>query len=162
MEAARLAVAADATAIVALGEQGTASLAVQRGGSIWSQREAHSDLAAVVTAAIDGSHDSSTAMVGTIDDVVVGYGLMRMERLHDGAILAVVSDIYVDPGARGVGVGEALMNLMVDQARSVGAVGIDAIALPGDRETKNFFETFGLKARAILVHRDLGEEGPAG
>ncbi len=160
MEAARLAAADDAPAIIALGQQGTASLTTQRGGSIWSQREAHSDLSAVVAAALDGDQHSSTAVVGTIDDVVVGYGLVRMERLHDGAILAVVSDIYVDPEARGVGVGEALMNLMVEQANAAGAVGIDALALPGDRATKNFFETFGLKARAILVHRDLSEGSP--
>jgi hypothetical protein len=34
-------------------------------------------------------------------------------------------------------------------------LGVDAIALPGNRDTKNFFETFGLVARAILVHRPL-------
>jgi hypothetical protein len=27
--------------------------------------------------------------------------------------------------------------------------------MPGDRNTKNFFESFGLVARAITVHRDL-------
>ena len=36
-----------------------------------------------------------------------------------------------------------------------GAVGVDAIVLPGARDTKNFFETFGLKARALVVHRAL-------
>ena len=47
------------------------------------------------------------------------------------------------------------MDLLVERARAADAVGIDALALPGDRETKNFFETFGLKARAIVVHRSL-------
>ena len=41
------------------------------------------------------------------------------------------------------------------------AAGIDGFALPGDRETKNFFERFGLTARAILVHRSLLPQGEA-
>ena len=32
---------------------------------------------------------------------------------------------------------------------------MDSLALPGDRATKNFFETHGLVARAITVHRRL-------
>ena len=40
-------------------------------------------------------------------------------------------------------------------ATAAGAIGVDALALPGDRATKNFFETFGLKARAIVVHLSL-------
>ena len=49
----------------------------------------------------------------------------------------------------------ALAAPRVAHAQDAGAVGIDSLALPGDRETKNFFETFGLKARAIVVHRSL-------
>ena len=33
--------------------------------------------------------------------------------------------------------------------------GIGSTVLPGDRASKNFFESFGLVARAIAVHRDL-------
>jgi hypothetical protein len=32
---------------------------------------------------------------------------------------------------------------------------VDSLALPGDRHTKNFFEAFGLVARAIVVHKTL-------
>ncbi len=47
------------------------------------------------------------------------------------------------------------MNAVVDEARTRNCFGIDALALPGDRETKNFFESFGLKARQLVVHRSL-------
>ena len=67
----------------------------------------------------------------------------------------MIEDIYVDPGARAVGVGETLMNHLIDWCRARGCFGVDSLALPGDRETKNFFESFGLVARAIVVHRPL-------
>ena len=51
-----------------------------------------------------------------------------------------------------------MMELMVSAARQAGAEGIDSLALPGDRATKNFFERFGLTARAIVVHRSLTSE----
>jgi len=93
--------------------------------------------------------------VGTLDDVVVGYGVLRVERLADGDRLAVVDDLYVEPGARGVGVGEALMQTLIERATEASCIGIDALALPGNRATKNFFEASGLTARAIVVHRSL-------
>ena len=40
-------------------------------------------------------------------------------------------------------------------ASAAGADGVDSIALPGDRVTKNFFERFGLTARALQVYRRL-------
>ena len=97
-------------------------------------------------------------VVGTIDDAAVGLGTVRVVGLADGRPLGVVDELFVEPEARGVGVGEAMMDLLVDWCRQRHCVGIDAIALPGDRDTKNFFETFGLTARAIVVHRTFGPD----
>jgi GNAT superfamily N-acetyltransferase len=99
-----------------------------------------------------GDHEVA---VGTVDDTVVGYGVVRLERLLDGGVLGIIDDIYVEAGARGIGVGETLMNHLLDWCRARGCFGVDSLALPGDRETKNFFESFGLVARAIVVHRPL-------
>ncbi|MEZ5207350.1 MAG: hypothetical protein R2690_10330 [Acidimicrobiales bacterium] len=38
-----------------------------------------------------------------------------------------------------------------------GAVTVSTPSLPGDRSTKNFFESFGLVARAIVVHRTFDD-----
>jgi ribosomal protein S18 acetylase RimI-like enzyme len=94
-------------------------------------------------------------VLGTIDDVAVGYALVQVRVLPSGDRLGVVEELYVDPGARDVSVGEVMMDELVAFCREAGCVGIDALALPGDRSTKNFFETFGLVARAIVVHRSL-------
>ena len=61
----------------------------------------------------------------------------------------------MEPDAREVGAGEAMMNAVLDWAASMRCRGVDATALPGDRQTKNFFESFGLVARAISVHRAI-------
>ena len=53
--------------------------------------------------------------------------------------------------------GEAMLDLCLEWATSGGCIGLDSLALPGDRQTKNFFESFGLVARAIIVHRRLDE-----
>ena len=90
-----------------------------------------------------------------IDTAVVGYAACHVEPLHDGRAIARITDLYVLPDARKVGVGEAMMVTLEEWARERSLVGLDAVALPGDRDTKNFFETFGLVARAIQVHRSL-------
>jgi GNAT superfamily N-acetyltransferase len=94
-------------------------------------------------------------VVGTVDDAVLGYGVAHVERLADGGLLGVVDDLYTEPGAREIGVGELTMQALVDWCAARGCFGVDSLALPGDRHTKNFFESFGLVARAIVVHRAL-------
>lgn len=156
MEVARVAGIADLDAVAALTRQGIAELRPNRGGAVWHRYEAAAEPHEPrLVALLSGEDPTTCAVVGTIDDVVVGYGLVGADTLHDGAVIAVVSDLYVDPEARGIGLGEAMMDLLVAWAQERGAIGIDALALPGDRHTKNFFETFGLTARAIVVHRDL-------
>ena len=50
------------------------------------------------------------------------------------------------------------MDLLIAWCEEHRCTGIDAVALPGNRATKNFFERFGLTARALLVHRRLGDD----
>ena len=155
-EGARQAVDSDMPAVAGLAAAAVAELAPRRGGYVWSRLEARSGS---LDQSLDRDHraDDALVVVGTIDGAVVGYGAVRLVALHDGAVLGRVTDIYVLPEARGVGVGEAIMEELLDWAGRRGCVGVDSLALPGDRETKNFFETHGLVARAITVHRSLAD-----
>jgi GNAT superfamily N-acetyltransferase len=155
-EHARRAEPADLDAVVMLAAQAREELVGQRGGVLWSVREAVEDHRAALSRSFGDA--TALAVVGCLDDVVVGYGLASTEVLRDGRRIAVVTDLYVEPLARGVGVGEALMDAVISWATAAGCAGVDALVLPGMRESKNFFERFGLVARAILVHRALSTE----
>jgi GNAT superfamily N-acetyltransferase len=144
-ESARPAVVDDHPVIADLHGLATAELREQRGGELWARQ---TDRAA-------GPSFAGGAWVGTIDDEVVGYALARLDDLADGSRLAVLTDVYVLPEARGVGVGELLLDAATAWAIEAGAFAIDSLALPGMRESKNFFETAGMVARSITVGRRL-------
>ena len=55
----------------------------------------------------------------------------------------------------------SMLAATISWAAGRGCDGIDAVALPGDRATKNFFESHGLVARAIIAHRSLDGASPA-
>lgn len=151
MEAARPAVPADLAEIERLRDLGRTAIADARGGALWLDRDAPSP----------DRYESSLetkneiVVVGTIDDVPVGFVLASADTTTGSRPIAVVHELFVHPEARGVGVGEVMMNTLVDWAVEAGCLGVDGYALPGDRATKNFFETFGLVARGIVVHRSL-------
>ena len=154
MEAARPATPSDVPRLAQLTAEAVAEQAEGRGGRIWAQREARAVPAEEsLAAAVDDPEQ--LVLAGTIDDVIVGYAVATTERLRTGSVLGVVTDIYVEPEGRAIGLGEALMDQILDWCRERKCTGVDSLALPGNRNTKNFFETFGFTARAIVVHRRL-------
>lgn len=149
MESARRATDDDVPRIAALAAAARAELgAFERGGALFVLRE--------VGVRPDVDIEVADAVVGAVDEVVVGYGLPRVEVLADGSRLGVIDELYVEEGARGIGVGEAMMALLLDWFRAQECTGVDAAALPGARATKNFFEASGFTARLLVVHKKLG------
>ena len=154
MEASRPATADDIPRVVELAELMRAELGSMRGGALWLEREAWPEpLADAYDALL--TRDDALLTVGTIDDVVLGFGAVVVEQLRSGVRLGVVTDLYVEPEAREVGVGEVLIGTLVAHCRAAGCIGVDAAALPGHRAAKNFFETHGFTARALTMHRRL-------
>lgn len=153
-EAVRTAADTDVPVLADLAAAAVAEQRDARGGPVWAEREAR-PIPAADSLREAVADDEQLVLVGTIDEVVFGYAVTRTERLRDGSLLGVVSDVYVDPDARGVGIGELLIDEVIGWCRERGCRGVDALALPGNRETKNFFETAGLTARAIVVHKAL-------
>lgn len=156
MESARLATETDVEVFVDIGVEHAQSIDGDRGADLLLRLNWPPDrdqYRSELEAAID--NDQTVVVAGTYDDVVFGLATMEFLDLNDGSVLGRLGDFLVAEPARGVGIGEAMMNLLLEKANERGCIGIDAMALPGDRETKNFFESFGLKARKLTVHRSL-------
>ena len=152
LDAARPAATSDVDAIVALAVELRAELAPMRGGSVWARREAPIRQDATAYLELLASADAHV-VVGTFDGAVIGFAIAFVERLHDDSRLGVIRELFVTPEARGVGVGEQMLGLLLAWSEEHGCIGVDALALPGHRAAKNFFEGAGLTARALVMHR---------
>jgi GNAT superfamily N-acetyltransferase len=149
-EEARRAGPDDLARIALLFAAATAELRPEKGGEVWARHTARDQ-----GPSFDLDDPAQLLLAGTIDDNVVGYAHVVAEPLVDGGELAVVTDIYVEPGAREVSLGELLLDEAIEWATKRGCIGIDSLALPGMRASKNFFEAAGLVARQIVVHKAL-------
>jgi GNAT superfamily N-acetyltransferase len=154
MEGSRPATAEDLPRIAELAELARDELVPMKGGALWSAREAVAQpFEDAYGALIDW--DDAFVVVGTVDETVVGFGAVTLERLRTGETLGIIGDLFVEPDARAVGVGEAMADDLAAFCVARGCAGIDALALPGHRTTKNFFEGSGFTARALVMHRAL-------
>lgn len=153
-EGCRPATPADVPRLAQLAEAAVLELSANRGGLVWARTRARrAPYGPGFEAALEDP--AQRVVVGTLDGTVMGYGVARVEVLEDGGRLGVLDDLYTEPGCREIGLGEIVMEDLIAWCTAEGCFGVDSLALPGDRHTKNFFESFGLVARAILVHRSL-------
>jgi ribosomal protein S18 acetylase RimI-like enzyme len=162
VEGSRPATGEDLPRIAELAELLRHELVPMKGGALWSSREGQPEpFEEVYGALLD--RDDTLVVVGTVDDTVVGFGVVTLEPLRTGETLGIISDLYVEPDARAVGVGEAMADELVAFCVARGCIGIDTLALPGHRAAKNFFEESGFTARALVMHRALdGSEDERG
>jgi GNAT superfamily N-acetyltransferase len=158
VEGSRPATVEDVPRIAELAELARHELTPMKGGALWATREA---IAAPFENAYSAllEREDALVVVGTVDDTVIGFGVVTLEQLRNGDTLGIVSDLFVEPDARAVGVGEAMAEALVAFCTEHGCVGIDALALPGHRAAKNFFEESGFTARALVMHRPLTAGG---
>lgn len=153
-EAARAAVTADVPALTRLLADALAELTPMRGGALWRAGRDPVEFATEI------DDDARLVCAGTLDDIVVGYARVCVSDLAGGVRVGVIEDLFVELGAREVGVGEAMMDLVLDWCRARDCSGVDAIALPGHRAAKNFFEGAGLTARLLVMHTALEDRSP--
>ena len=148
MEAARPARWSDAGRLTALCRAALDEIRRERGGAqLAGDLLAGRSVEEMVDEAL-GSPDAHV-VAGEYDGVVLGVGVVS----GSTGASARVEALYVHPGARAVGVGEVMLDALCAWATERGCTGIDATALPGDRPAKAFFETHGLVARALVMHR---------
>ncbi|MCH7667423.1 MAG: GNAT family N-acetyltransferase [Acidobacteria bacterium] len=141
---------ADLDWMVGCAQEALASIEQYRGGTLGAQRFAGIDMRNALSSVTLRS--DVCVCVGTFDAVPVGFSIAI-----DRSPLADLVAIYVDPSARALGIGEALLESVIEWAHRRNLDGIVGEALPGDRSTKNFFETFGLVAHRLIVYRSLAD-----
>lgn len=98
--------------------------------------------------------EAGFTLVAEVDSVIVGFATIQVRRVELDVVARIVR-VFVAPSARRVGVGDALMATAKAFARERGCVRIDALSLPGDRETKNLYERNGVTARLIVAAAPL-------
>jgi len=142
VEGARPAAPADLAVLRDLARAAVAELAAQRGGPELLAETG--DPVGRLEAAL--SDPDSHLVAGTVDAVPVGVALARASGEVGRVELA-----YVDPEARGVGVGAAMLDELRRWLAGRGCRSLDAVALPGNRAAKQFFEGAGMVARLIVM-----------
>lgn len=139
----RSASVADAEICRIIDASARAGLADQRGGAAWLAEHP----------ALEGDAWIGASLVVTIDDAVVGFLIGRRSTQRGRGDVYTVDRVYVIEQARELGCGDALIAAAMEAAR--GCAFFEAVALPGDRETKNLYERAGVTARSIVVSKAL-------
>jgi GNAT superfamily N-acetyltransferase len=167
----------DLERLAALVEQAVAALGAARGGEALL---AEGELAGLVGGAGPAARDrppvgppgkaaagALAALLASRDALLLGgwcsgalVGVALAERTGGGEDHAVpvtgrLRLLYVEPGARGAGVGSALLEAALRWCTDLRCAAIDVAALPGDRATKSLLERHGFRARTIVMRRLL-------
>ena len=167
METARRARREDHEAITALVAAARREMEGARGGALLvaslehpgrrtGVASRHGDPVTAADAGLDlGGIGDGCVVVGAVDEVTVGVAAADVAEIGAGRV-ATIGLLYVDPAARGVGVGELMLDEIQTWCAAQGCTGVDVPVLPGDRATKSFLEGHGYVARLLTLHRELG------
>ena len=150
MELARLAERDDRAACARLLDLALESARTMRGGPALIGRESTESLLE------RWGGPQASLFVGEYEGALVGLLGVSLGEPAAGRLPALIECCYVEPEARGVGVGSSLMEAAVAWSGVHGCTDVDALALPGDRPTKQRLEAAGFTARLLTLSRRLG------
>src|SRR5271154_289348 len=104
MEAGRAATGADGPRLLEMAQELLAGVTGPRGGSLLVGSDGRPPSAEGRRGRLDDLLADATALVtvGTIDDVVTGFGVCHVEEAGELGPRGVLDACYVEPGARGV------------------------------------------------------------
>lgn len=98
------------------------------------------------------SSDSSVLFVARVDGNIVGSLTLATFRIPTG-LRAWIEDVVVDSSARGHGVGEALNQAALAEARARGAVTVDLTSRPSREAANRLYQKLGFVQRDTNVYR---------
>lgn len=84
-----------------------------------------------------------------------GFASLRLRpSLISGSLDAYIEELYVKPGLRGQGIGRALLETVMEEARTAGADHIDLGTSEDDTAARGLYESAG------FTNRENGPDGP--
>lgn len=152
MELARPAAGADRQACTRLLAQALVGAAAMRGGAALIGEATPVTLLDRWTRAAGAAR----LLVGEYEGAVVGLAGVTVAGTTGGRRAGMIECCYVETAARGVGVGTALLEAAIEWCGTWGCTDVDALALPGDRATKQRLEAAGFTARLLTLSRRPG------
>jgi len=155
IESARLAADDELPTVALLAAEARAEIEASKGGPMYLRREGRA-LPYLESFEAQASDERGAVVVGLIDASIVAFATVSHCELRDGAQLAEIQEIYVLPDARGVGIGEFMLDVIMDWARERGCERLEGSVLPGNRHGKNFFERAAMVTRVLRVSTALG------
>lgn len=87
---------------------------------------------------------------------IAGMLTLATYRIPTG-LHAVIEDVVVDDGARGLGIGSALIKAALDEAERRGARNVDLTSRPSREEANRLYQKMGFKIRETNVYRHSSE-----
>jgi GNAT superfamily N-acetyltransferase len=97
----------------------------------------------IVEVALRGPESLQIGLVASLNESAVGMGIIIRTRGH-----ALLHGVYVAPAFRGIGIGR---NIVMAGRQATQGDRLLALALPGDRQTKNLFEQAGMPAQVLVA-----------
>ncbi len=157
METARPAQHDDMSACAALLTKALDTVRSLRGG--WAL-VGHTTAEEALARWAEAGPSNATVYVGEYDRVIVGVAAATVTATVTATESAPdrrgrIECCYVEEGARGVGVGSVLIDSLVSWCGAQGCQDVDALALPGDRHSKQRLEAAGFTARLLVLNRRL-------
>tara|TARA_B100000686_G_scaffold270903_1_gene287410 strand:- start:245 stop:709 length:465 start_codon:yes stop_codon:yes gene_type:complete len=152
-DSARLAVDEDLSSFMHLHSLSRLGIEGHKGSDLWIERKSlNSKSEDLFTQLL--SNERYGCILGLYENCPFGFLIAELTELY-GKTSVDIHEVFVEADARKVGIGESMMECLIEWAKERSAKSITSRALPGDRELKNYFERYKLTARLIEVERIL-------
>jgi ribosomal protein S18 acetylase RimI-like enzyme len=104
------------------------------------------------------SRDEVVLLVAQMDDAIVGYAYARLEPRSYNELLDAcgkLHDVYVDEGARGHGIGDALVREVLARLEKAGAPRVVLLTAVQNEAAQKLFAKLGFRTTMLEMTREM-------
>ncbi len=104
----------------------------------------------------------AAVLIAADGENAIGYAYLQYEAVNYTDLIetaAILHDIYLDPGYRGVGAGKMLMQAVTEAARELGADKVVLHVAAQNAAGQEFFERTGFRTSMYEMMLKIGSQG---